>query len=183
MCSQVRIQSTLEEHANFLHSHENFKRWLIRREREWRRSMREWQYCYNCLGHLCQDLQVSLGWGLGGCCSILSVSCFMWSGALESQPWSSSIILCNITIITHDHYTDIILFWTYKHINIPDLQRTASLQWRRTGVAVKRPRTNSGLRVSDHIYIYKININIPHTYACFTTTTTTNNSINTNTSY
>ena len=31
----------------------------------------------------------------------------MWSGALDLQLRSSSTISCNITIIAHDHYTDI----------------------------------------------------------------------------
>ena len=30
----------------------------------------------------------------------------MWSGALESQPWSSSIILYNTNIIAHNHHTN-----------------------------------------------------------------------------
>ena len=38
---------------------------------------------------------------------MLLLSYSISSGALDSQPWSSSIISCNIIIITHIHHTDI----------------------------------------------------------------------------
>ena len=46
-----------------------------------------------------------------------SVSCFTWSGALDRQPWCSSVISFNATSILHNRYTDIYQY-SYKHINI-----------------------------------------------------------------
>ena len=49
-----------------------------------------------------------------------SVSCFMWTGALDLQLWCSFIITCNITSIAHNHYTNIYsqtyTFITYTYI-------------------------------------------------------------------
>ena len=33
-------------------------------------------------------------------------SYFMWSGALDIQLWCSSITICNIFSISHNHHTD-----------------------------------------------------------------------------
>ena len=55
------------------------------------------QVCRSCLFfYFCS--------GLRGYISVLLVSCFIWSGALDLQLWSSLIITCNITSITFNPY-------------------------------------------------------------------------------